>query len=137
MEAKELLGVDVGRVRTGIARGATVARLPEPLITVSTSKAAETLKELIKKYDSRAIIVGLPRNLQGDDTPQTAWVRNWVLKIKKTINLPFFWQDEALTSLKAKGLELKVKSQLDEHAVAAAIILQDFLDSPERLRVRA
>jgi RNase H-fold protein (predicted Holliday junction resolvase) len=53
------------------------------------------------------------------------------------VNLPFYWQDEALTSQAADKIQnSKSKAQnIDEHSLAAAIILQDFLDGAENDRV--
>jgi len=105
----------------------------------------QKLPELIKELDVSMIAVGLPRNLSGDDTAQTAWVRQWVDKAKDKLNVAFYWQDEALTSRKAADEIRKSKHEfripnsefrgVDEHAMAAAIILQDFLDTPETERV--
>lgn len=134
LEAKEIIGLDLGAVRTGIARASTLARIPEPLLTVETDKAIETVKGITAEKDLEAIVIGLPRNLKGEDTDQTRWVRKWVEGAKKDFSVPFFWQDEALTSQVAEDRTGKNKlSGID--AEAAAIILQDFLDTPEPERV--
>ena len=137
MEIKEFIGLDVGQRHTGIARASNGARLAEPLMSVKTSDVLKTLDELIKKQAVDAVIVGLPRNLSGDDTTQTAWVRDWVTQAKVRIDLPFYWQDEALTSKVAASRELikKQQAKADIDSLAAAIILQDFLDTPEAERV--
>lgn len=137
MEAKEILGLDVGIKRTGIARASNVARLAEPLPSLPTKEAIKTLKKYIAEHPVEAIAVGLPRNLAGDDTEQTRWVRAWIDKAKSQISAPFYWQDEALTSQEAaKHRASDFKHQnVDEHSLAAAIILQDFLDTPEAERV--
>lgn len=133
MEAKQILGLDVGKVRTGIARASSVARLAEPLMSVETSKLPACLQELLANDETEAVAVGLPRNLKGEDTAQTTWVRKWASGFKQQIDVPLFWQDEALTSKQAENLKLKAKSY-DEHSLAAAIILQDFLDGLEAER---
>lgn len=144
MEAKEILGLDVGSKRTGMARASNVARLAEPLTSIPTKDAISSLQKYLAEHRVEAIAVGLPRNLAGEDTDQTRWVRSWIDKAKPKIAAPIYWQDEALTSKKAESLKLKAKSnQLiaisspDEHALAAAIILQDFLDSAETNRMIA
>jgi putative Holliday junction resolvase len=135
MDNKQLLGLDVGLKRTGIARASSVAKLAEPLLTVPTTEVLKTVKELIEEYDVGTIVVGLPRNLQGDDTKQTTWVRDWVQHAKSKIGLSFYWQDEALTSKIAEARKLTHKRPHDIDSLAAAIILQDFLDSEEAERV--
>lgn len=133
-KAEEFLGVDVGSVKIGIARGSSVARLAAPLKTVAAASAFDELIQLSAQNQVSAIVVGLPRNLNGAETTQTVFVRDWAKQAKDQIKLPFFWQDEALTSQKAESLKPKT-SQFDDHALAAAIILQDFLDTPESDRL--
>lgn len=131
---QELLGVDVGAARVGIARGSTLARIAEPLKTTLATSALEEIKQLAKLHASEAVVVGLPRSLDGNETDQTRAVRQWVKQAQTVIGLPFFWQDEALTSIEAKSKKQKAKSP-GVDAQAAAIILQDFLDSNEDDRV--
>lgn len=131
---KEIIGLDLGMRRTGIARASTTAGLPEPLLTVATDKTLETVKRITAGRDIEAIVVGLPRNLSGEDTDQTKWVRQWVKTAKDDLPASFFWQDEALTSVVAKTRAASNKST-DIDAEAAAIILQDFLDTPLDKRV--
>lgn len=131
----EFLALDVGHVRTGIARGSDGARLAAPLETVATEKALERLAQLVRDLDAAGVVVGLPRNLRGEDTAQTAWVRQWVDEAKKELKLPFYWQDEALSSKQAQAHKLAGKGLHDIDALAAAIIMQDFLDTPEAERV--
>lgn len=129
-ETKEIIGLDLGLKRTGIARASASVRLPEPVTTVPTEKTLETLRRLMAGKELEAVVVGLPRSLNGNDTDQTKWVREWVKSAKKDLETDFFWQDEALTSRVAQ--ERKTN---DIDAEAAAIILQDFLDTPAEQRV--
>ena len=130
-----VLGLDVGQSHTGIARASSAARLAEPLQSLPTGEVFERLRQLIKQYSVDTLVVGLPRNLHGDDTNQTNWVRQWVDQLKSKTDLPIYWQDEALTSKQALSYKVDTKSRIDEHALAAAIILQDFLDTPEADRL--
>jgi putative Holliday junction resolvase len=134
---KEYIGLDVGLKHTGLARASTAARLAEPLMSVSTEDVVKTLRSLIMENDIDSIVIGLPRNLSGDDTSQTDWVRQWVKENKPHINKPLYWQDEALTSKVAASRQIIKKQQAtaDIDSLAAAIILQDFLDTPEAERV--
>ena len=133
---QEYIGVDVGSVRTGLARGTNMARLAEPVRTVDTDIAVEAIAELAKELEAVGVVVGRPRSLAGKDTQQTDWVKNWVEGAKSQIKLPFYAQDEALTSVHAEPETLKSKATLGVDAHAAALILQDFLDTPETDRVR-
>jgi RNase H-fold protein (predicted Holliday junction resolvase) len=77
----------------------------------------------------------LPRGLNGNETQQTTWVRDFVVNAKRKIDLPFYWQDEALTSRIAQAKKAVHKKVHDIDSLAAAIILQDFLESPPADRV--
>ena len=135
MEAKEILGLDIGAKKTGIARASNVARLAEPLMSIPAKNTISTIKKFIAEHEVEAIVVGLPRSLSGEDTDQTKWVRTWVDKAKQKITVPIYYQDEALTSIAAAVKQHKLKSQADEHSLAAAIILQDFLEGAEADRM--
>ncbi len=130
----EILALDVGAKRVGIARASMQARLAEPLKTVKTDEAITQLHKIVKENEVEMIVAGLPRNLSGEDTQQTRWVRDWVTKAKAELGLPFYWQDEALTSQVAISNKQKVKS-LDVDAQAAAIILEDFLSTDKNDRI--
>ncbi|OGL25144.1 hypothetical protein A2884_01265 [Candidatus Saccharibacteria bacterium RIFCSPHIGHO2_01_FULL_48_12] len=135
MKPPEVVGLDVGKVRTGLARGSMAAKLAEPMYSIPTAELTARLKQIIAKSRADILVVGLPRNLDGRDTQQTTWTRAWVNGIKKLVEVPIYWQDEALTTHQANSQQPKAKSLVDEHALAAATILQDFLDSREDLWV--
>jgi putative Holliday junction resolvase len=111
-----------------MARGNTTAKLAEPLKSVATSEVLSELQATIADNKVDMLVIGLPRNLEGQDTRQTAWTRQWAAKVRTRLEIPMYWQDEALTSKQANG-------SIDEHALAAAVILQDFLNSPEDIRI--
>lgn len=123
--------MDVGSRRVGLARGSSAARIAEPLKVVPADKAIDELAELALGADG--IVIGLPRGLDGQETAQTDLVRQWANQVQAKINKPFYWQDEALTSVAAEtggGLTAEVD------AAAASVILQDFLNSAEEDRVK-
>lgn len=124
------LGIDYGLSRIGLAIADTETKIARPLKTVGAADLVATIKH---EGPFEAIVVGLPRSLNGTDTPQTLAVRRFsddVLWRKLRIE-PVF-QDEAGTSgvaedrLKESGKKY-VKADID--AEAASIILQDYLDN--------
>jgi putative holliday junction resolvase len=130
--AGRIIGLDVGQKRTGIASASPIAKLAQPYTTVTTDNVLTELTKIDHQETIEAVVIGLPRNLEGKDTQQTHWVRRWVNEVKKTLNAPMFWQDEALTTSVAQQRRPRT-TQLD--AEAACIILQDWLDSEETSRV--
>lgn len=131
----EILALDVGAKKVGIARASMQARLPQPLKTVKTDEAIEQLRKIVKENPVAMVVVGLPRNLSGEDTQQTRWVRSWVTKVIAELGLPFYWQDEALTSVQATSNKQQATNNADEHSLAAVIILEDFLSTDNNDRV--
>lgn len=127
-----VLGLDIGMVRTGVARGNTLVRLASPLVTLPMGDGfIAMLKQTIHDQQALALVLGLPRNLQGEDTQQTQFVREFAKKIRVETDLPLYFVDEALTSEKAEQ-ELKGRKKPyakgDVDALAACYILEDALE---------
>jgi putative Holliday junction resolvase len=130
-----ILSLDVGNRRIGLAIASLAARLPRPLMTlINDDDFIPRLSQLIKDEGITLLVVGYPRNLSGDATSQTASVEAFVNLLKEQINLPFHFQDEALTSNKAET-ELMSRGKLydkgDVDALAATYILEDYLHERE------
>ena len=126
--ATNILSLDVGERRVGVAIANVVARLPHPLTTLdNTEHIWQEIADLLAAEDVETLVVGLPRNLSGDDTAQTTYVRDFAAKIE---GVEIVFQDEALTSVKAeKELSSRGKpfAKGDIDALAATYILEDYL----------
>lgn len=127
-----VLGLDIGTVRTGVARGNTLVRLASPLTTLPMDDGfMAALAQTIKDQQALALVLGLPRNLRGEDTQQTQFVREFAAKIRAAIDLPLYFVDEALTSEKAErelAARKKPFSKSDVDALAACYIVEDALE---------
>jgi putative Holliday junction resolvase len=128
--AKTFLGIDYGARRIGLATADAETKLAVPRRAVSAAELVEFIKA---EGPFEAVVVGLPRSLDGNDTPQTLAVRRFtddILGVR--LGLDPVFQDEAGTSgiaeeqLKESG---KPYDKGDIDAAAAVIILQDYLDS--------
>lgn len=132
---KVYLGVDYGERRIGLARAeAGEPALPwQTLVLHNTSEAVAAVAATAQAIEGlSAVVVGLPRNLDGDDTAQTTKVRTFAANLAEQLTVEVVLQDEATTSsLAKKRLEARGKSfqAADIDAEAAAIILQDYLDN--------
>lgn len=126
-----ILALDVGMARIGVARAGSVARLAEPLTTLpNTPEIYSDITDLCKEYDVTTVVVGLPRGLEGQHTAQTDYVEDFVRELKQHTELPVVLQDEALTSRKAEaelGARRKNYLKADIDALAATYILEDYL----------
>jgi putative Holliday junction resolvase len=134
---RSVLALDVGSKRIGVAVASLAARLPRPLITLtsSDSELLSDLAEIIKSEDIDRIVVGLPRGMEGQSTAQTETTLRFTELLKEHFDLPIDMQDEALTSKHAeKELETRGKPYKPEDidALAATYILGDwFVDHKE------
>jgi len=125
-----IIALDVGSVRIGVAIANSIARLARPLTTLDTEAFDGMFRGIVDEHQPLKIIVGLPRSLSGNDTPQTEFVRQFTaahLAEQKTV-----FMDEALTSQKAEAELKRRKKPYDKpdiDALAATYILQDYLDT--------
>ena len=141
-----IVGLDVGERRVGVAisdASGTLAR-PVTVLTVhaldakSVPVVAEALARLaVEDEPFVAVVVGLPKHLDGTSNAMTERVRVFAAALGKTMDRPVHLQDERLTSREAESLlalrekDWRVrKKRLD--AAAAALILQDYLDAVSR-----
>ena len=140
-----MLGIDYGARRIGLAISDATGLLARPWKTIAGSRdAARRLAEIARELrdDSDglgAIVVGLPRRLSGEANEQTAAAIQLAEDLRELVDVPIALQDERLTSHEADELLArreknwrKRKARLD--ATAAAVILQDYLDSQVRLK---
>jgi putative holliday junction resolvase len=133
-----IAALDVGEVRIGIAMNPPGVSIAQPLMTIGNdAKVIETIASLIRDNNVTQLVVGNPRNMQGNDTKQTRYVEGFVEKLKSNIDIPIHMQDEALTSVKAEE-ELKDRKSSyekgDIDSLAATYILQDYIE--ENVRVQ-
>lgn len=127
-----ILGIDYGHKRVGVAIGSSEARLASPLETLDNNPSLFTrLKEIVAKESVGKLVVGLPRGLESQDTQQTHRAREFAKHLSTELQLPVETIDEALTSeVAAERLGPgAVKGDIDK--TAAAIILQDYLDDED------
>jgi putative Holliday junction resolvase len=110
-EIKNVIALDVGDARIGVSIANTVAKIARPLTTLTNdNEFLNQLIQIIDEHEIQAIVVGLPRGLNGQSTEQTKKIEDFVSFLKDKIELPFYTQDEALTSKQAE-YELKAKNK--------------------------
>jgi putative Holliday junction resolvase len=131
MSNRTLIGLDVGEKRIGVSVADLGVRIAVPFTTVEVDgNEIQAIGELILKEDAGAIIVGYPRNQQGEVTAQTHFVEQFVERLKD-FEKEIIFQDESLTSVLAEQQLLAHKKPYtkgDIDAQAAAIILQDYVE---------
>ena len=135
------LAIDLGTRRVGLALSDEGARFATPyeVLTVSSpEQATSEILSVIKREGVARLVVGLPLNMDGSFGPAAHTTIAWARALSSQCHLPLVLIDERLSSFDAEqrlndrkraGEKLtrkRKKEQLD--AVAAATILQDFLD---------
>ena len=134
MSVPTWLGIDYGAKRIGIAI-ATDDRRACPHVTLANNgdDALAELRNLCAEYLPQALIIGLPRGLDGQDTRQTDVARAAAAMYEHELGVPVVTQDEAVTSELAREQLTSRGESLENGSIdreAAAIILQDYLDMP-------
>ncbi len=126
-----LLSLDIGDKRIGVAIADMDAPFPAPLVTLEASEQlASEFKDILKKHSVVAIVIGYPRNQKGEPTAQTERVQHIAKLLNIPEDIPTYWQDESLTSVKAEDELKKRKKPYDKSAIdslAATYILDDFI----------
>jgi putative Holliday junction resolvase len=137
------LGVDHGRRRIGLALSDASGMLARPWKTIDGHAAAgRAARAIAAEIDALAatdqpvsiVVIGHPRRLSGEPNEQTALVQTVAAELETLVAIPVVLQDERLSSHEAETYLAqrerdwrKRKAQLD--AMAAAVILQDYLDT--------
>ncbi len=138
--AGALLGLDFGTKRLGIAvcnSEQTIAVPVETWTVRSPELNLKHLRELIIDYRVVGFVVGLPVRMSGVEGDQANLVRKFGNWLAEQTRLPVAYWDERHSSTEAEVLlwnqgfsPAKSKERLDR--LAAQIILQGFLDAPDR-----
>ena len=130
--SRSLLALDIGEKRIGVAFADTAVRIAIAYDTIEVDGTeVEQIAKLVINDDVDTIVVGYPRNQSGEATQQTAYVEAFVERLQD-IAPKIEYQDESLTSVQAEQLlkaQKKPYSKGDIDAVAASLILQDYLES--------
>ena len=127
-----VLALDVGGRRIGMAVGDTEMKIPRILPTLEVSDGVfEQITDTITYEGVDTIVIGYPRNLSGEVTEQTKITEQFATELKQHIDISVEFQDESLTSIRAEEIlreRGKPYSKPDIDAEAAALILQDYLE---------
>lgn len=129
------LGVDVGRVRVGVARSDPDGLLATPVETVlrDGADALTRIVALAREHGAVEIVVGLPVSLSGADTGSTRDAREFAAALAGAAPVPVRLVDERLSTVSAQAA-LRGAGRSQRHSrkiidqVAAVVLLQQALD---------
>ena len=98
-----ILALDYGLRRVGLAVTDPMQMLAIPLDTIDTTKVIQYLKDYFLRENVETIILGFPKNMDGNDTDATPLVEKFNLELSTNFpNIPIKLVDERLTSRMAK-----------------------------------
>ena len=147
LKAGRILALDYGRARIGMAIADPETALPHPLGTldrINRNEDMRRLRELIREHGVKQIVVGLPLRLDGTRGDMAEEAARFGQRVRKQFGLPVEMVDERLTSWEAERMleeqegrtihapagkkHKKEKERLGVDAMAAALILKEYLD---------
>ena len=153
------LAVDYGRARMGLAIADSEMRMAQPLSTmerINRNEDMRRLRELVREQGIKQIVVGLPLRLDGTRGEMAEEVERFAQRLRKQIGVPVEMVDERLTSWEAERLleevqgrfihdekltgnkkPKNVQAKMTVDAMAAAVILKEYLDRQEQAAERA
>ena len=131
-----LLGLDVGTKTIGAAlcdAGWTIATPAELIVRAKFSVDMARIRELARKQNATGIVIGLPLNLDGSESPRTQSTRAFARNLEQ-LGLPILlwderWSTQAVTRtlLDADASRARRAELVDK--MAAAYILQGAIDA--------
>ncbi len=132
-----MMGLDIGERRIGVALcdAEEILASPHSIIIRETDEAAiEKIDGMVKLYNIKRIVIGVPYSLNNTSTDQTVKTKSFINKIEKVLDgIDIALQDERLTTVEAQKLiqshgskRSKKKVHIDD--AVASLILQCYLD---------
>ena len=147
-----LIALDVGEVRIGVAVGDASGFLASPYATLHVTRNEQQtwaeIQRIIDETDAEGLVVGLPISLDGQIHAQGQRIQSFAERLRSQITIPLTFWDERLSTVEAqrlltqrgqdegerrhsqgsrqRGKKRRRGQEID--ALAAAVILQDYLD---------
>ena len=127
------LGLDIGDRWIGVAMSDPQGILASPHTIIRRTDESSGINAILAIIDQNqvgAVVVGLPLSLKGSIGSQAEKVQSFVQELSAHTKIPIEYRDERLTTVEAQRLmKMNKKDRRDrDDAVAAALILQEYLD---------
>lgn len=137
-----IAGLDLGTKTIGLAVSDRSLKLAHPRPVIRRKKFsidAEAVLAQIAQDDVCALVIGLPVNMDGSESPRSQAVRAFVRNFERLSATPFVFWDERLSTVAAEraliGMDVSRKKRSERiDSAAAAFILQGVLDRLAALR---
>jgi putative Holliday junction resolvase len=135
--AGTLVAFDFGAKRVGVAVGETTTGIASPLTTIAAEANAArfaAIDRIVAEWQPAGFVVGRPKHSDGSPHAVALLAEKFGRRLAARFQRPVAFVDETLTSATAErelaqhGTRARRKGDVD--ALAAAMILQSFLDDP-------
>lgn len=130
-----LIGFDFGERRIGVAVGETSTRIASPLGAIderATEPRFRAIEKIVSEWRPSGFVVGRPRHADGSAHEVARLAEKFGRRLEARYSLPVAYVDETLSSATAESALAATRTRprraADVDAMAAAIILQSFLD---------
>lgn len=133
-DAGRVLGLDFGKVRTGVAMTdptRTVVQPYEPVLKANSSDGIASIAALVASFEVTRIVVGLPMGLQGAESPQAARSRSFAARLAQHVDVPVELHDERFTSRMADRTVAETGSGASRDSLAASHLLQSWMEAQD------
>ncbi len=145
-----LMALDVGEARIGVAVSDATGFLASPYSTIYVTRDEQqtwrSIQDLIAETEAEKLVIGLPISLDGQIHTQGARIKAFAQRLQPHLSIPYMFWDERLSTVEAQrlltqsgqerrgksrkqGSRKKRRSGQEIDALAAAVILQDYLDN--------
>jgi len=136
---RRAMALDVGEKRIGVAISDEGGTIGSPLTIIDRGKKGPGIADVVRlarEWEVDVLVVGLPTGMSGREGPQAIETRAYGDLLGEALgaDLPLVFWDERLTSAIADRVLRERGAGRDERrgqrdAIAAAVILQGYLDS--------
>lgn len=140
-----VLGLDLGRRRTGVAVSDSAGAVATPHTVIVRTEGVDdgafraAIADLVEHTGAEAVVVGLPLSLDGSRGPAARWVEEEAEALAEVVGVPVHLHDERFTSVAVeqgpvggRPRRRGRKPAIDDRA--AAVMLQSWLDGSARGR---
>lgn len=137
IQTGRILGLDVGSRRIGIAVSDPLGITAQGLKTLQRKNKRQDfdcLGRIVREYDVKEIVVGLPLRMSGAEGTQAGKMQEFAEELRKRFSMPVHLWDERLTSAEANRLLRETDLSIEKRGkavdrMAAILILQGWMES--------
>lgn len=130
-----ILAIDYGDRRVGLAVSDMLGITAQPIgfvVIDGFSDALEKLKTYIAEYNPEKIVLGLPKNMSGEEGSRAEITRQFGERLKEITSAEIVFFDERLTTVYAENtlnaMNVKGKKKTGKKdALSAVLILQGYM----------